>query len=44
MAACVYIEFVAVALTIENRRQTDEDSAAIVAEREAEDANATALG
>ena len=39
----VRTEFVAVALTIENRRPTDEVSAAIVAEREAEDTNATAL-
>ena len=36
-------EFVAVALTIENRRPTDEVSAAVVAERESEDTNATAL-
>jgi hypothetical protein len=39
----VRTEFVAVALTIENRRSTDEVSAAIVEAREAEDTNATAL-
>ncbi len=39
----VRTEFVAVALTIENRHSTDEVSAAIVAAREAEDTNATAL-
>ena len=36
-------EFVAVALTIENRQPADEDSAAVVVARESEDTNATAL-
>jgi hypothetical protein len=35
-------EFMAVALTIEQRRPTDEASAAVVAKREAEDINASA--